>query len=233
MDTTDYLIEEVIPLNVERKGGAANLMQAALMLESTRMVDDGMEIPHIEAVARKTFGTDRGFLARMDEIGVIKTCAFLEQMADASSHEDPIFQKYYNFFKPARSLQDKCRKGHPAGRAALLWKADAAEDREPEDIALIELLGKRFQAVAFITSVEIVEAGLLEIGDIEKTCLEVFGWKEGPFAMMNRLGLEETMRKVTEKMEMSHRQEINFPIPKLLIDQARKNEPWPLNSRIQ
>ena len=80
---------------------------------------------------------------------------------------------------------------------------------------------------------EIVEAGLLEIGDIEKTCLEVFGWKEGPFAMMNRLGLEETMRKVTEKMEMSHRQEINFPIPKLLIDQARKNEPWPLNSRIQ
>ena len=41
------------------------------------------------------------------------------------------------------------------------------------------------------------------------------------------------MRKVTEKMEMSHRQEINFPITELLITQANKNEPWPLNSKIQ
>jgi 3-hydroxyacyl-CoA dehydrogenase len=196
------------------------------------MVDDGMEISHIEAVARKTFGIDRGFLAQMDEIGILKTCAFLEEMSDTSQDDDPIFQKYYNFFKPGLNLQEKCRKGQQAG-SALLWKADTIEDKEPDDIALIDLLRKRFQAVAFIISVEVVEAGLLEIGDIEKTCLEVFGWKEGPFAMMNRLGLEETMRKVTEKMEMSHRQEINFPIPKLLITQARKNEPWPLNSRIQ
>ena len=41
------------------------------------------------------------------------------------------------------------------------------------------------------------------------------------------------MRKITEKMEMSHRQEINFPIPKLMIVQAQKNEPWPLNSGLQ
>jgi hypothetical protein len=50
--------------------------------------------------------------------------------------------------------------------------------------------------------------------------------------MMNRIGIQEAMRMVTEKMEMSHRQEINFPIPKLLIEQAQKNEPWPLNSKI-
>lgn len=232
MDKTDYLIEEAIPEKRERKGGAANLMQAALMLESTRMLDDGMELSHIEAVARGTFGIDRGFLAQMDEIGILKTCAYLEVMADSSQAEDPIFQKYYNFFKPGRNLEEKCRQGRQAG-TALLWRADPVEDMEPEDIALIDLLRTRFQAVAFITSVEILEAELLEIGDVERTCREFFGWNEGPFAMMNRLGMEETMRKVTEKMEMSHRQEINFPIPKLLIIQARKNEPWPLNSKIR
>jgi len=232
MEKTDYLIEEAVPLKQERKGGAANLLQSALLLEASRMVDDGMEIPHVEAVAKSTFGIPSGFLARMDEIGIGNTCAYLKVMADDSQSDDPIFVKYYNFFKPGPALEEKCRKGREAG-AAKLWKAGAREDRDPEDVALLELLRKRFQAVAFITAVEVVEAGLLEIGEVEKLCRRFFGWKEGPFAMMNRLGLEETMRKVTEKMEMSHRQEINFPVPKMLIDQVRKNEPWPLNSRIR
>ena len=82
------------------------------------------------------------------------------------------------------------------------------------------------RAVAIIISVEIVEAGLLELEHIETICIEHFGWKEGPFALMNRLGHEETMRVVTEKMQMSHRQEINVPIPRLLIAWVRTHEPW-------
>jgi len=232
MDKSTNLIEEPIPLRKERKGNAAGLMLSALMLEACRMIDDGMEIPHIEAVARSTFGLAGGFLARMDEIGILATCEYLTAMADDSDAEDPIFQKYFNFFTPARCLAERCEEERASGAAAL-WKAGAGEDREPDDFMLTDLLKKRFQAVAFITAAEIVEAELLEIKDVEKLCREAFGWQEGPFAMMNRLGIEETMRKVTEKMEMSHRQEINFPITKLLIDQARKNEPWPLNSGIQ
>jgi 3-hydroxyacyl-CoA dehydrogenase len=232
MDKSTNLIEEPIPLRKERKGNAAGLMLSALMLEACRMLDDGMEIPHIEAVARSTFGLAGGFLARMDEIGILATCEYLAAMSDDSDAEDPIFQKYFNFFTPARCLAEKCEKGRASGAAAL-WKAGAGEDREPDDFMLTDLLKKRFQAVAFITAAEIVEAELLEIKDVEKLCREAFGWQEGPFAMMNRLGIEETMRRVTEKMEMSHRQEINFPIATLLIDQARKHEPWPLNSGIQ
>ena len=232
MDKSLELIEEPLPLREERKGGAAGLMLCALMLEACRMIDDGMEIPHIEAVAGSTFGQAAGFLARMDEIGIMATCAYLTAMSDDSDVEDPIFQKYFNFFKPARCLAERCEKGRASGTAAL-WKAGAGEDREPDDFMLTDLLKKRFQAVAFITAAEIVEAGLLEISEVEKLCRGAFGWQEGPFAMMNRLGIEEVMRRVTEKMEMSHRQEINFPITKLLIDQARKNEPWPLNSGIQ
>jgi 3-hydroxyacyl-CoA dehydrogenase len=230
MDKTIKLIEEPFSLRKERKGGAASLMLSALMLEACRMIDDGMEIPHIEAVARSTFGLADGFLARMDRIGIFETCGYLTAMSDDSDAEDPIFQKYFNFFTPARCLAEKCEKGGTGG-AARLWKSEAGEDKEPDDFMLVDLLIKRFQAVAFITAAEIAEAGLLEIAEVEKLCREAFGWQEGPFAMMNRLGIEAVMRKVTEKMEMSHRQEINFPITMLLIDQARKNEPWPLNSK--
>jgi len=45
---------------------------------------------------------------------------------------------------------------------------------------------------------------------------------------MNKMGMMEVMRIVTERMELSHRKEINFPIPRLLIHQAQKGEPWPL-----
>lgn len=231
MAKTIRLIEEPFSLRKERKGGAASLMLSALMLEACRMIDDGMEIPHIEAVARSTFGLADGFLARMDRIGIFETCGYLTAMSDDSEAEDPIFQKYFNFFTPARCLAEKCEKAREGG-AALLWKSEAGEDKEPDDFMLVDLLIKRFQAVAFITASEIVEAGLLEIAEVEKLCREAFGWQEGPFAMMNRLGIETAIRKVTEKMEMSHRQEINFPITMLLIDQARKNEPWPLNSKI-
>ncbi len=232
MDKSLKLIEEPIPLRMERKGCAASLMLAALMLEACRMKDDEMEIPHIEAMGKKTFGIPDGFLARMDEVGIVETCAYLTTMADESDADDPIFQKYYNFFKPARCLAERCQKGQGSG-AALLWKAGAVTDVEPEDFMLADLLKKRFQAVAFITAADIVEEGILEIAEVEKLCREGFGWSEGPFAMMNRMGIAEAMRKVTEKMEMSHRQEINFPITKLMINQAQKNEPWPLNSKIQ
>ncbi|MFA9452343.1 MAG: 3-hydroxyacyl-CoA dehydrogenase family protein [Candidatus Aminicenantaceae bacterium] len=232
MDKTIRLIEEPYPLRKERKGGAASLMLAAQMLEACRMKDDGMEIPHIDAVATTTFGIPTGFLARMDEIGIVKTCEYLSGMADETDAEDPIFQKYFNFFTPARSLAERCEKGREAG-AAPLWKAGAVKDAEPKDFMVVDLLKKRFQAVAFITATEIVEEEILEMAEVEKLCREGFGWREGPFAMMNRMGIAEAMRKVTEKMEMSHRQEINFPITNLLITQANKDEPWPLNSKIQ
>ena len=232
MKDTSLLIPEPFPLKIERKGGAANLILAALMLEASRMKDDGMEIPHIEAVAKGVFGLSTGFLAQMEKIGIVKTCEYLFAMADGCDVEDPIFQKYFNFFRPGPSLQERCRKGRESG-ADPLWKTGSEEDVEPEDLMLLDVLRKRFQAVAFITSAEVVEGELLGIGEMDKLCMEELGWKEGPFAMMNRIGIHESMRKVTEKMEMSHRQEINFPIPKLLIIQAQKNEPWPLNSRIQ
>ena len=227
------LTAENFPLKNQRKGGAASLLLASLLLEATRMLDDGMEASHIEAIAKKTFGSERGFLAQLDEVGILEVNEYLEAMADSSDTEDIIFLKYYNFFTPGKSLISKKQEYEEAeDKSTAMWVKSDFEELEPEDFMLADLLKKRFMAVSFIIAVELVEAELLDLEDVDKLCKTVLGWKEGPFAMMNRVGIQETMSLVTEKMEMSHRQEINFPIPKRLIEQAQKNAPWPLNSKI-
>jgi enoyl-CoA hydratase/3-hydroxyacyl-CoA dehydrogenase len=82
-------------------------------------------------------------------------------------------------------------------------------------------------------AVEVVESGVVDIQDADSMIRSDLGWKEGPFTMMNRIGLQDSMQMVVEKMALSHQKEINFPIPQMLIDQVRRGEPWPLNSKIK
>jgi hypothetical protein len=42
--------------------------------------------------------------------------------------------------------------------------------------------------------------------------------------------LSEALRIVSERMFLSHRKEINFPFPRLLIMQAQINTPWVIDS---
>jgi hypothetical protein len=94
---------------------------------------------------------------------------------------------------------------------------------------LVENLSKRFMAVGFAVSSELVDSEVIELTNLERLCKDVLGWKEGPFSMMNAMGIEESLQIVTEKMQFSHRKEINFPVSRLLITQAQKNTPWLIN----
>jgi 3-hydroxyacyl-CoA dehydrogenase len=228
------LIAEPISLLKPRKGGALNLIYVALLLEASRMVDDGADIHYIEAGAKKAFDVSKGFLSQMDEVGIPEAVAAMEALSEDSDPEDPVYEKYHNFFEPSESLRNKLKEYQQSeDKKTVRWVSAENARKEATDFMLVDLLKKRFQAVSFITAVEVVEAGLLKLIDVDKAVKKAFQWKEGPFSMMNRLGLEETMNLVTEKMQRSHRQEINFPIPRLLISQAQKNEPWPLNSKAE
>jgi 3-hydroxyacyl-CoA dehydrogenase len=228
------LIPEPILLLKPRKGGALNLIYIALLLEASRMVDDGADIHYIEAAAKKAFGMSKGFLSQMDDIGIPKAVVAMEALAEDVDPEDPVYAKYHNFFEPSESCRKKLEEYQQSeDKKTVRWVSAEDVQKEATDFMLVDLLKKRFQAVSFITAVEVVEAGLLKLTDADKVVKETYQWKEGPFSMMNRLGLEETMSMVIEKMQRSHRQEINFPIPRLLISQAQKNEPWPLNSKAE
>jgi len=219
----------VTPVLSSRKGGAADVIFVSLLLEAARMVDDGFDIPGIEAAGKKAFGMPMGFLSLMDANGIPLGIHTMYSFSDSSNPDDSLYLAYRNFFTPPESykiLLDKYQKAED--RSSVRWVSEDEAQTEAKDPMLIDMLGHRFLAVAFMTSAEVVEAGVIEMDEVDKLCQNAFLWKEGPFALMNKIGMMEVMRIVTERMELSHRKEINFPIPRLLIGQAQKGEPWTL-----
>ncbi len=217
------------PVLNSRKGGAADVIFVSLLLEAARMVDDGFDASSIEAAGKKAFGMPMGFLSLMDANGIPLGIHTMYSFSDSSNPDDPLYKAYHNFFTPPESykiLLDKYQKAED--RSSVRWVSEEEAQTEAKDPMLIDMLRHRFLAVAFMTSAEVVEAGVIEMDEVDKLCQNAFLWKEGPFALMNKTGMMEVMRIVIERMELSHRKEINFPIPRLLIEQAQKGEPWPL-----
>ncbi len=229
----EQLVPESMPLLKKRKGGGLNLIYVALLLEAARMVDDKMDIPSIEAAAKQAFGISRGFLSLMDEVGMPKAIAAMEALSSDSEPKNPIYKIYLNFFAPAESCKRMLEAYERAkDKETVRWVSAEDAKEEALDFFLVDSLKKNFQAVSFIIATELVESKILKFQDVDRLCRETLAWKEGPFSMMNRLGIQQALQIVTQKMEHSHRKEINFPIPWLLISQAQKNEPWPLNSKL-
>ncbi|MBU4329880.1 MAG: hypothetical protein KKB53_05170 [Acidobacteria bacterium] len=227
------LIDEPGPLLKERKGGGINLILTALIVEAGRMLDEGMDIPTIEAAGKKAFLQNKGFLQQADERGLEKAVSLMENLADDSDEQDPFFLIYLNFFSPPRSFVKGPESVKPPGVVeANLLVPEPDSLPGPSELFVFELLTKRFQAVSFMVAVELIESGVADLQDLDRYCRMDLGWKEGPFTMMNRIGIEESLQMVVEKMQLSHRQEINFPIPKTMLEHAQKGAPWPLNNRI-
>ncbi len=212
-----------------RKGGVANIIFVALVLEAVRMLDEGFGTTGVEGAGSEAFGMPVGFVRLLQSVGFDMAASCLESFTDPSTPENPLACAYDNFFSPPSGLEQKFTEARTSGKlisiAQLLTPAKSAW---PDDIHAIEMLRRRFLAVAFMTAAEVVEAGLIVPADVDRLCRTAFLWPEGPFALMNQVGIGAALELVTEKMELSHRQEINFPIPHILIRQAQKNEPWPL-----
>ncbi len=217
------------PILNSRKGGAADVVFVALLLEAARMVDEGFDIPSIEAAGKKAFNMPVGFLGLMDATGLPLGLYTMYSFSDASNTEDALYKAYHNFFTPAESYKKLVEKYQKAkDKSSVKWLSEEEAKKEAKDLMLVDMLKNRFLAVGFMTAVEVVESGVIDMEDVDKLCQSAFLWREGPFALMNKTGVSEVLRIVTEKMELSHRKEINFPVPKLLVSQAQKNEPWPI-----
>lgn len=205
----------------------ANLLLAALFLEAARMIDDGFDISAVERAAKKTFGIPKGFLAKIDEVGIDRVVAFLEYLSDISDPENELAPTFNNFFAPPKILLD-IRERYNAGeeKSAVVFVSGKDVNKTASDFIHIETLGLRFKAIAFMAATELVESEIIELPALEKFCTSELKWIEGPFSMMNSMGLSQALRIVSERMFLSHRKEINFPIPRLLIMQAQKNTTW-------
>ncbi len=204
-----------------RKGGAANVLLIGLLLEAARQIEEGFSPAGVEEASRQAFSIPVGLGSMLKAIGPRLAAACLASFADPSEPDHPFHRVYDNFFSPPRFLISE-------REAFFEMPTASSEDGKPIDVITLDHLKRRLLAVAFMTASEVVEAGIIKRQDVDALCQLAFGWPEGPFALMNKLGVGEALRMVTEKMELSHRREINFPVPRLLIEQAQKNEPWPI-----
>ncbi|MFQ6038989.1 MAG: 3-hydroxyacyl-CoA dehydrogenase NAD-binding domain-containing protein, partial [Candidatus Aminicenantales bacterium] len=217
------------PILSSRKGGAADVIFVALLLEATRMVDEGFDIPSIEAAGRAAFNMPVGFLGLMDATGLPLGIATMFSFSDASNPDDPLYRVYRNFFTPPSSYRKKLEEYEKAeDKSRVKWVPEDQAGKEPKDPAAVERLKERFLAVGFMTACEVVEAGVIALEDVDRLCRNAFLWREGPFFLMNRVGVEEALRMVQEREALARSQKIHFPVPRILVDQAKKKEPWPL-----
>ncbi|MFW6123771.1 MAG: 3-hydroxyacyl-CoA dehydrogenase family protein [Acidobacteriota bacterium] len=227
MNKQKQLVKETEPLLKQRKGGAVNLILASLMTEAGRMIDEGFKIADIEEAAQRAFGINKGFLRQMDEIGTAESINFLLHLEDKKDSEDDLHKVYDNFFSLPISFMEKLEEHKIAkDKSSAKWMNKHAVREKSDDLLLKDMLRNRFKAVSFMTAVELLESGISDIESLEKMCKEALNWEKGPFSMMNEMGTKEAMSIVIEKMEISHRREINFYIPLLLINQAQTNSPW-------
>ena len=221
------LVEETISPLKKRRGDVMNLLLAALLLEATRMIDDGFDVPTVEEAAKKAFSIPEGYLSQIDKLGIPKVVGCMEHFSDTSDTENDLAPIYDNFFTPSKSLSEILEKYKASEEMPAVVYVSAKDAKKTVyDFMLVETLGIRFKAIAFMVATELVESGVTEPSDVEKLCTGELMWKEGPFTMMNSMGVDEALKIVTERMFFSHRKEINFPVPRMLITQAQKNTPW-------
>jgi 3-hydroxyacyl-CoA dehydrogenase len=227
MNREEQLVREKGPLLRERKGGAVNLILASLMIEAGRMIDEGFQIADIEEAAQKAFGISKGFLKQMDEKGIPESINFLLFLEDKKEEDKGLHDIYDNFFTLPVSFMEKLEEHKIArNKSSANWHKKHELRKKSNDFLLIDMLKNRFRAVSFMVSSELVESGISDIESIESMCRDTLNWDKGPFSMMDEIGIREAMDMVKEKMELSHRREINFYIPSLLITQVQKNRSW-------
>ena len=221
--------KSAVRLRRYRKGGVANIIFVGLLLEAFRMLDEGCGTSGVEGAATAAFGMPAGFVRLLQDVGLDLAASCLESFSDPSSPEHPLACAYDNFFSPPARLRQKFVEARESGQLISIEQfLTPGKAPRPDQPPMVEPLKRRFLAVAFMTAAEVVEAGLSVPSDVDRLCQTAFRWPAGPFALMNRAGIAAAFGFVRERMELSNRQQIRFPIPHNLAEQARKNEPWPL-----
>ena len=210
-----------------RKGGVADVIFVALLLEATRMMEEGHDVAAIEAAGRKAYGIPIGFLELMDVTGLPVGLHSMRSFSDASNPSDQLYKVYGNFFTPRQNyiaLMDEYQKA--SDKSAVRWvKKDGPVDSVP-DPKVIDSLSDRFLAVGFITAAETVDAGLITIEDLELLTQNAFLWRQGPFTLMNVLGKKKVHGVVEARAGHAKTLKQDFPICTLLKKEMGVETPW-------
>lgn len=217
------------PILSSRRGGAADIVFVSLLLEAVRMLEEGYDVPTVEEAGKLAYGMPMGFLTLMDVTGLEVGLYSMKSFSEPADSKDELISVYGNFFSPPKIYYDIVKRYQEAeDKSSVKWVSEADAAAQPSDRKAVEKLRDRLLAVGFMTSAEVVDSGIIKIADLEQLAQNAFLWREGPFTLMNKIGVTEAYRLVKERAELAEKQGIDFPIPENLKRQAEAGTPWPI-----
>ena len=184
-------------------GFAVNRFFVPWLNESTRLHEEGVGIPTIDHVAKKVFRIGMGPFELMNATGV--PIAYHSTVSLGSELGD--------FYGPSPCLKQQFEKGEE-------WALSGDVDESQASIIEERLLG-----AVFTVACKLVEEGVANIEDTDRGAKIGLRWSNGPFEMMNRLGIGRSYEIVAKFADLYP----DLKVPGIIQQQYEQNQPWSIS----
>lgn len=185
-------------------GFAVNRFFVPFYVEGIRMLEQGVaNIPTIDAAAKKAFNIGMGPFLLMNVTGV-----------PIALHTANTLSKELNpFYGPPETLKAQVEK-----------KQDWDLSGEVDESKIDEIVD-RFHGVELGVTAELVDDGVASIEDTDRGAKLGLRWSQGPFEIMNELGIDKTFELVAAIADRY----ADFKMPALLARQKELGQPFTFN----
>lgn len=186
----------------DASGFAVNRFFSPLLTEAIQILSDGIaNIPTIEAAGKRAFGIGMGPFELMNVTGI-----------PISVHASTTFgRELGSLYGMPKLLKEQMDSGKP-------WDLTTGEVDESK-FGQVE---DRLYGACLGAAAALVSEGVATIEDTDRGAKVGLRWQEGPFEMMNRIGIDRAY-KLVHAMTERYR---DFKMPEILIKQRELGKPF-------
>jgi enoyl-CoA hydratase / 3-hydroxyacyl-CoA dehydrogenase len=182
-------------------GFAVNRFFVPFLNEATRMLEEGLaNIPTIEEASKRAFKIGMGAFVLMNVTGI----------PIAFHAATTLGEELGPFYAPSATLAAQVAKGEN-------WNMDGEVDESK-----IEALMDRFYGVCLGVSAALVNEKVASIEDTDRGAKIGLRWIQGPFEIMNKIGIDKTHACVAAICEKYP----DFKMPQILENQKAAGKPF-------
>jgi len=200
------MLGKVVIVCKDRPGFVVNRFFVPWLNEACLLLEEGVgTTAQIDAVACAAFDIGMGPFALMNLTGppiALHSTNYLAEQLDTPRYTG------------AKSLEDLVEAG-------VMWEIDEETDCDTE---ATKIISERLLGQVFAVSAQIVAEEICSMEDVDRGAKVGLRWMNGPFEIMNALGLEEAHRMASAYAELAE-----FDLPPFFAMKAESGHGWEFN----